>query len=141
MYGFPIWASSNVLWVRRRSRITTISIFQRSNCRTTSCVHERQMPEGSQIMAMDERLLKVGVLGCGPIAQAAHFESAVKARNAELYAICDVAEDLLERMAWTFAPTKTFRDYDEMLADPALDAVIIATSDAFHVVAAIAALR
>jgi predicted dehydrogenase len=99
------------------------------------------MPEGGHVMAMDERLLKVGVLGCGPIAQAAHFESAVKAANAELYAICDVAEDLLERMAWTFAPAKTFHDYDEMLADPALDAVIIATSDAFHVAAATAALK
>ena len=31
--------------------------------------------------------------------------------------------------------------YDEMLADPALDAVIIATSDAFHVPASIKALE
>jgi predicted dehydrogenase len=46
----------------------------------------------------DDRRFKIGVLGCGPIAQAAHFESAAKARNADLYAICDVAEDLLERM-------------------------------------------
>ena len=29
-------------------------------------------------------LLKVGILGCGPISQAGHFESAVKARNVEL---------------------------------------------------------
>jgi predicted dehydrogenase len=85
--------------------------------------------------------LKVGVLGCGPIAQAAHFESAAKAKNAELYAICDVADDLRERMAATHAPSKSFRGYDEMLADPALDAVIIATSDAFHVEAAARALR
>lgn len=87
-----------------------------------------------------QRRLKVGVLGCGPIAQAAHFESANKARNAELYAICDVAEDLLERMACTHAPTRTFRDYEQMLMDPELDAVIVATSDVFHVPAAKAAL-
>lgn len=87
-----------------------------------------------------QRRLRVGVLGCGPIAQAAHFESVTKARNAELYAICDVAEDLLERMAWTHAPTRTFRDYDAMLADPDLDAVIVATADVFHVPAAKAAL-
>ena len=88
-----------------------------------------------------EDRLRVGVLGCGPIAQAAHFESAIKAKNAELYAICDVAPDLLDRMAATYAPHKTFADYDTMLADPGLDAVIIATSDAFHVSAAVAALR
>ena len=46
-------------------------------------------------MLKDERRLKVGILGCGAIAQAAHFESATKAHNVELYAICDVADDLL----------------------------------------------
>ncbi|MBD0415058.1 Gfo/Idh/MocA family protein [Oryzicola mucosus] len=86
-------------------------------------------------------LLRVGVLGCGPIAQAAHFESCTKARNAELYAICDVADDLRERMAATHAPRTTYADYDAMLADPDLDAVIVATSDAFHVPAAIRALE
>ena len=55
----------------------------------------------------EDRRLRVGVLGCGPIAQAAHFESCTKARNADLYAICDVATDLLERMARTHAPQKT----------------------------------
>ncbi|MDO9641243.1 MAG: Gfo/Idh/MocA family oxidoreductase [Pseudotabrizicola sp.] len=89
----------------------------------------------------DERLLRVGVLGCGPIAQAAHFESCTKARNAELYAICDVADDLRDRMAATHAPRRSFADYDAMLADPDLEAVIIATSDAFHVAAARRALE
>lgn len=88
----------------------------------------------------DSRRLKVGVLGCGPIAQFAHFESCVKARNAELHAICDVADDLVQRMGATYEPTRTFLDYDAMLADPELDAVIIATSDAFHVEASRRAL-
>ena len=90
--------------------------------------------------AKENRLLRVGVLGCGPIAQAAHFEACTKSRNAELYAICDVADDLRDRMAATHAPTTAYDDYDKMLADPALDAVIIATSDAFHVAAALRAL-
>ena len=89
----------------------------------------------------DPRQLRVGVLGCGPIAQAAHFESCTKARNATLYAICDVADDLRERMAATHAPERQFNDYDAMLADPELEAVIIATSDAFHVPVALKALQ
>lgn len=84
--------------------------------------------------------LNVGVLGCGPIAQAGHFESCTKASNARLYAICDVADDLRERMAAMHAPEKSYASYDEMLADPKLDAVIIATSDAFHVPASLKAL-
>ena len=85
--------------------------------------------------------LNIGVLGCGPIAQAGHFESCTKARNARLYAICDVATDLRDRMAATHAPEKSYADYAQMLADPALDAVIIATSDAFHVQASVMALE
>lgn len=89
----------------------------------------------------EEKLLRIGVLGAGPIAQAAHFESCNKARNAELYAICDLADDLRERMTATYRPTQSFSDYSAMLADPKLDAVIVATADAFHVEAARAALE
>ncbi len=77
--------------------------------------------------------LQVGVLGCGPIAQFAHFESCQKAKNVELYAICDRAEDLRSRMQAIWRPTKVFSDYRQMLEDPKVEAVIIATADAFHV--------
>ncbi len=91
--------------------------------------------------AKDAKRLRVGVLGAGQIAQAAHFESCTKARNAELHAICDVADDLRERMAIAHGAEKTYNDYDKMLADADVDAVIIATSDAFHVPASIRALE
>ena len=91
--------------------------------------------------AKQDRRLRIGVLGAGQIAQAAHFESCTKAANADLYAICDVADDLRERMAITHGAKKTFSDYDKMLADPNVDAVIVATADAFHVPASIRALE
>lgn len=90
---------------------------------------------------MSKKTLNIGVLGCGAIAQAAHFESCTKAKNAELYAICDVVDELRERMAVTHGAKKAYANYDDMLADPELDAVIIATSDAFHVPASIKALE
>jgi predicted dehydrogenase len=89
----------------------------------------------------DEKRLRIGVLGAGQIAQAAHFESCAKARNADLTAICDVADDLRERMAVMHGAEKTYADFDRMLADPGIDAVIIATADAFHVPASIRALE
>jgi predicted dehydrogenase len=89
----------------------------------------------------EERRLRMGVLGAGQIAQAAHFESCTKARNADLVAICDVADDLRERMAAAHGVAKTYADYDDMLADPAIDGVIIATADAFHVPASLHALE
>ena len=92
-------------------------------------------------MHKQDRQLRVGILGCGPIAQFAHFESTVKGHNTRLYAICDAAEDLAARTGATYGPDKIYHDYDAMLADPELEAVIIATSDAFHVPAAMRALE
>ena len=92
------------------------------------------------MIAKDERCIRIGVLGCGPIAQFAHFDACRKARNAELYAICDLADDLRERMAAVQQPKVAYRDYEAMLADPDVEAVIIAIADQFHVAAALKAL-
>ena len=85
------------------------------------------------MISKEPRLLRVGVLGCGPIAQFAHFDACRKARNCELYAICDAAPDLLARMAAIHEPAKTFAALDDMLNDPQVEAVVVATSDQFHV--------
>ena len=87
-----------------------------------------------------DKKINIGILGCGPISQAGHFESVTKARNTNLHAICDVAEDLVARFAVTHGAGTSYTDYDRMLADPDIDAVIIATADEFHVPAAMAAL-
>ena len=92
------------------------------------------------MIVKEARLLRVGVLGAGPIAQAAHFEACRKARNAELYAICDLAEDLVEATAAIHHPRKTYLNYDDMLADPHVEAVIVAVADQFHVAMASKAL-
>jgi predicted dehydrogenase len=91
-------------------------------------------------MRKDERRLRIGVVGAGPIAQFAHLEAARRARNTELYAICDVAHDLIERMAAVHQPRTTFLAYEQMLQDPLVEAVIVATTDAFHVPLALQAL-
>jgi predicted dehydrogenase len=87
-----------------------------------------------------DRRLRVGVLGAGQIAQAAHLEACRKARNAELYALCDAAEDLLEAVAAIHRPHVTYADYARMLADPDVDAVVVAIADQFHVPMALEAI-
>jgi predicted dehydrogenase len=82
----------------------------------------------------------IGVLGAGQIAQAAHFPAVRKAKTARLYAICDAADDLRMRMAAIHQPSTTYADYDAMLADTEVDAVIIAVADQFHVPLSIKAL-
>lgn len=84
-------------------------------------------------MTKEPRLLRIGVLGCGPIAQFAHFDACRKGRNTELYAICDAAPRLLERMAAIHQPVRSYSAFEDMLNDDRVEAVIVATSDQFHV--------
>src|SRR5258708_13779865 len=85
--------------------------------------------------------VRIGVLGCGMISQAANFESWQKARNARLYAICDKADDLRNRMAQIWEPETAYARYEDLLADPKVEAVIIGIADQFHVPAAIQAIE
>jgi predicted dehydrogenase len=92
------------------------------------------------MIAKEQRLLRIGILGCGPISQIAHFDACRKARNAELYAICDLADDLREKMAAIHEPRMAYRTYDEMLADPQVEAVLIGVADQYHVPLALKAV-
>lgn len=91
-------------------------------------------------MKKDPRLLRIGVLGCGNIAQIAHFDAVRKARNAELYAICDVADDLREKMAAIHSPRVAYKSADDLLGDPQVEAVVIGVADPFHVPLAVKAI-
>ena len=91
-------------------------------------------------MKKDSRQLRLGILGCGPISQIAHFDAAKKARNVELTALCDLAADLRERMAMLHQPRFVFRDFAEMLVCPEVDAVLIGVADQFHVPLALQAI-
>src|SRR6185369_834953 len=89
---------------------------------------------------MSEKRLGIGILGCGPISQFAHLESVQKSRNAVLRAVCDADEGLANHFGRFYDAQAIYFDYDHMLADPAVDAVVIGISDAFHVPAAMRAL-
>jgi len=91
-------------------------------------------------MAKEERCVRVGILGCGPISQFAHFESVQKGRNVVLRAVCDVDEGLVQRFGQFYDAERIYLNYEDMLNDDQVDAVIIATSDAFHVPASLKAL-
>lgn len=84
-------------------------------------------------MDKEQQVVRIGVLGAGQISQAAHFDSVRRANNAELYAICDVDEYLLNEMNNIYHPEKIYTDYDEMLKDPNVDAVVVGIADNFHV--------
>ncbi len=90
---------------------------------------------------MDGKLLKVGVVGCGFIAQNAHIPSLLKCRNVKLAALCDRNEDLARDVARKFKIGKYYSDLKEMLDVERLDVVDVCTAIDTHASLAIQAME
>ena len=84
-----------------------------------------------------EPTLRIGVIGCGEIAQIMHLPYLKELPELEVAAICDVSEALLAAVGEQFGVAKRYLDYRALLADENLDAVAILTPD--HADIAIAA--
>lgn len=84
--------------------------------------------------------LKIAVIGCGNIAMS-HLTAYKSNPNVEIYALCDLNEEILADRAQKFDVSRTFTDYREMLALPEIDAVSVCTWNAAHAECAIAALK
>lgn len=84
--------------------------------------------------------LNIGILGCGPISQAAHLPATVKAHNARLYAVCDRSAMLRQHAQLLHGAAVAYADASELFADPLVEAVIIGVADQFHVALAQQAL-
>ncbi len=76
--------------------------------------------------------LSVGVIGLGGIAQIVHLPILSRMENVEVSAVCEINKNRLERVANKFGVQKRFTDYDAMLSEKDLDAIIIATPTNTH---------
>lgn len=73
----------------------------------------------------------IGLVGAGRIAQASHLPALAKAEGAQLVALCDRSEVLSRDVARRY-DVPGYRSLDELLADDAVDAVILAVPDRLH---------
>ncbi len=71
-----------------------------------------------------------GMIGTGWIAH--EMADALNAVNGEIYAAADVNEEMLEKFAKEKHIKHTFTNPDEMIADPNIDIIYIATPHTFH---------
>lgn len=88
-----------------------------------------------------ERKLKLGVLGCGSIAQIAHLPALAKAANVVVTAACDASPECLERARQFVDIGSVYQDMERFLAEADIEAVLIPVPDAFHAELSIAAMR
>ena len=80
------------------------------------------------------RLIKVGIIGCGGIANSKHMPSLAKVKDCEMVAFCDIIPERAENAAKKFgtADAKAYTDYKELLADPEIEVIHVCTPNRSH---------
>ena len=79
-------------------------------------------------------IIRVGIIGCGGIANGKHMPSLKKLPNVEMVAFCDIIEERAEKAAKQFGTpdAKVYTDYKELLKDETIDIVHVCTPNREH---------
>jgi len=77
-------------------------------------------------------MIKVGFIGAGPRARAAHYPAVARLENVQLAAICDLDAKRLTETADTYYVERRYSDYRAMLDEAGLDAVYVIMPPQFH---------
>ncbi len=85
--------------------------------------------------------MKVAVIGCGTIANAAHIPSYMKNPDAEIAYFCDIIEERAKAAVEKYGCGVAVTDYHTVLNDPEVVAVSICTPNNAHAPIAIDAMR
>lgn len=89
------------------------------------------------------KTVKIGIIGCGGIANGKHMPSLKKIPGVELVAFCDIIVDRAKKAAADFgvADAKVFEDYTELLKLEDIEVVHVLTPNSSHAPITIAALK
>lgn len=88
---------------------------------------------------MTDKKLNVAVVGAG-IYGINHIRAYLENEHAQLVAVCDQKQEIREKIENEFG-LKTYSDIEDLLENESLDAISIATPDAFHLEPTLAAIR
>ena len=84
-------------------------------------------------------MVRVGVIGAGRFAEQAHIPGLQAHPAGEVVALCARNRERTKAMAERFGVPRVYTDYHELLAQPDIEAVTVATPDAMHLPVALAA--
>ena len=81
-----------------------------------------------------EKKLKVGIIGCGGIANGKHMPALKKVAEVEMVAFCDIIVERAEKAAKEYGVegAKVYKDYKELLKDKSIDVVHVCTPNRSH---------
>ena len=80
------------------------------------------------------RKVKIGIIGCGGIANGKHMPSLAKVPEAEMVAFCDIIVEKAEaaKAKYGTPDAKVYADYKELLKDPEIEVVHVLTPNREH---------
>ncbi len=80
------------------------------------------------------RIIKVGIIGCGGIANGKHMPALKKVKDCEMVAFCDLIPERAEKAAKDYGTpdAKVYTDYKELLKDPSIEVVHVCTPNRPH---------
>ena len=84
--------------------------------------------------------IRVGIIGCGKIAQVRHIPEYAANPHAEVYGFYDINQVRAEELAKKHGG-KAYASYEELLADPTIEAVSVCAANHAHAEISIAALK
>ena len=85
--------------------------------------------------------IKVAVIGCGTIANAAHIPSYMNNEQAEIKYFCDIIPERAEAAVEKYGCGTAVVDYHDFLHDPEIEAVSVCVPNNMHSVIAMDFLR
>lgn len=85
--------------------------------------------------------MKVAVIGCGTIANAAHIPSYMNNKEVEIKYFCDIIPERAEKAVKEYECGTAVTDYQDVLRDPEIEAVSVCTPNNVHSQISIDALR
>lgn len=87
--------------------------------------------------------IRIGIIGCGGIANQKHLPALKKMPEVEVVAFCDIIEEKAVKTSETFGieGAKVYTDYKELLKDTTIDAVHVLTPNREHSFISIDALN
>ena len=92
---------------------------------------------------MSTKKVKIGIIGCGGIANGKHMPSLSKLDNVEMVAFCDIIEERAVQAAKQYgcADAKVYTDYTELLKDASIEVVHVLTPNSSHSPISVAAMK
>ena len=95
---------------------------------------EKQIISKTEVAIAMDRIVTVGIIGCGGIANGKHMPSLSKLPNVRMVAFCDIIPERAEKAKETYGTpnAKVYTDYKELLEDKDIEVVHVLTPNREH---------